>query len=804
MMIVKGIAFLLGMVSLFILPSIQSIIPLAGLALVGLIFLVNYRRFCCSQSNAFRQKLFEISGVFLWAVIWACGHSYLWSSYSSQLVTEPKKAWVEGYICSIPTSQNYATKFDFCIQKIDGLAVPFAQKSRFKFSWGKYVEKPAIELKAGQYWQFYAKLRPSHGRYNLGGFDYQKWLLAEGYAGQGYIKKQASPITHGTFAISSFYQASRQKLYDRIELNLPYSPYKGLLLGLLLGERGDIDTSQWKVLQASGTGHLFAISGLHIGLAAFWCYWFVFFLWRLNSRLCVFYPASKVAQLGALLGGLSMLLISGMGLPAQRAFIMLAIFILSRWSGRYYELSSVLGMTLIIILLIHPFAVLSTSFWLSFLAVFIISLCLKKQAYHIQVEDSRLGKINKLQKKYSSFIIWLKLNSYLYIVMLAISAYFFNQISVVGLIANLVLIPLVSFILMPILYLSLLCLPLQFGISALILKLATSVISFGYAVQEWLATFNQSLMLFELNNELLLGFCLLSILILLPKKLVSRTVYLPTIIIVLMGVTQTKETEKFSMTVFDIGQGLSIFIETPQGNLLYDTGWGNQDYALAESVVLPFLDKQGINKIDKLVISHADSDHAGGVKQIIEAKQVSEMIWGERLDGYQGESCHGYQPWAWGEISFQFLPHLTESQLEGNNASCVLSVSTPQGKILMTGDIEKQAERALVDKGIKQHQILIAPHHGSKTSSTREFIQQVSPKETIFSAGYDNRWKFPRQSIVERYHLAESRTWVTYRDGAILIRLSNDTAQQGHQELEVLSLRKEERHFWLKPVTVLE
>jgi len=786
----KGVAFLLGSTTLLVVTDVGFAITTSLVALLLFALCYVLLRYFTTQLSSFSLSLIRFSKISLLGIIWTCINVGLWSSYSSQTITQPVIADVEGYICSIPASKSYRIQFDFCVDKIAGKQLGYLQYNKLQFSWGQYIDKPIVNLQAGQYWSFKAKLKPPHGRYNGVGFDTQQWMLAQGYAGTGQVRVDPNLLSRSS--LKANYQQLRQKVYQKLQFMLPETENQGLLLALGMGERSGITTDQWEALKQSGTSHLLAISGLHLGVAALWSYWLIFYLWRVSHKLCLMLPAQKAGQVGALFGGLGILLLSGMGLPAQRAFIMLAIFIFSRWAGLYYRLSSVLGIALIVILIWHPFAVLSASFWLSFLAVLIIALVLSRE---------HRAELNWLDSKW---LDWLKINSYLYLAMLPISLSFFNMFSLTALFANLILIPITSFLLIPCLYLAMLINLFSDSLATPFYWLATYCIEMVYWVQQNLA---------NLNNELVntkaftaqLGFIEISLmflifaLLLLPKNLASRFITVPVLLLFTLTVLKDRQKSLFEMVVFDIGQGLAIYIETADGNLLFDTGWGNKEFALASSTVVPFLQARGISSINKLVISHADSDHIGGLNLISSQLEIKQLLFGESITDKISEtllslpikSCHNYPKWSWQQVSFEFLQHKQKAKLEGNNASCVLSIQNPYGSILLTGDIERTAEKALVKNQISQHDILIAPHHGSKTSSTARFVNAVKPKQVIFSTGFNNQWQFPKAEVLDRYRAIDSQIWITHRDGAIVV--STDEASK---DFQITSSRQSYPHFW--------
>jgi len=797
-LIVKGIAFLGGVSSMLVIDEVATT-PL--LMIVALILLAGRR-----YMPAYLCWLNPLALGLLWASV----NVYAWGHYRTSSVQQPARATIQGTICSIPQAAFQGFQFDLCIDSVNGNRLKAGEFNRVKVNWSRYAPAPSIPLKAGQSWQLNAKVKPPHGRYNPAGGDYQRWMLTEGYLASASVKsaQQTSSVNNP----QAVYLRLRQQLFDYLRALFPEGDQQALLLALTLGERGGISQHQWDTLRFSGTSHLLAISGLHIGVMALWSFWLVMLFWRRSERLCLWLPAQTAAEIGAMTGALFMLLLSGLGLPAQRAFLMLAIFLISRWSGRHYRLSSVLGIALIVILLLHPFAVLSASFWLSFLAVYVIMLVVQRQ-------QSASPKITQ----------WLKINWFLYLTMLPISLVFFDSLSVVALIANLVLIPLVSFVLIPLLYLGLLLLVFYERAAQFVFALGDSVIGAMFQFQMWLSGWNQTLADTRLPGEAVLLLSMLMGFLLLPRALLSRWLYLPAGMLFLLSMRPVETEKPFEMLVFDIGQGLAIYVQTPQGRLIYDTGWGNTEFAMAVSAIQPFLDQKNIITLDKLIVSHGDSDHAGGVTHLLDKLKVEQIISGEPLKlqalvtpehttlalttpeqttaaqnmpaqnmpalGPTVYSCHGYPAWQWGPVQFEFLEHLTPvtNGTKSNNASCVLSINTGQQRILLTGDIEKKAERKLLANGLASHQVVIAPHHGSNTSSSQAFLDKLRPQEVIFSSGYANQWRFPRPEVMTRYASVGAKSWVTHAQGAVRLSIPEPGSP-----LTIQTERAERAHFWLK------
>ncbi|TQV77299.1 DNA internalization-related competence protein ComEC/Rec2 [Aliikangiella marina] len=754
-----GMGFLLGCTSLWFIDSQGQALLLLSASLATFVFCYVRR---------FTNRLFI---AFLLGLLWSSLNIVIWAEQTQAIVERPKSSKLTGYICSIPVYQIESWQFDFCAKTIDSEPLSHLSRNRVKVRWGKYAVDPSTTPKAGQFWRFNVKLRPVHSKLNPASFDYERWLISNGFIATASVKTEAS-LMEGTSLASRFHRW-RQSVFEHLEGVLPQSPQRPLMLALLLGERNEISPSQWQLLQQTGTSHLLAISGLHVGIASLWSYWIINFLWKRSATLCRMLPAYQAAQIASLCGAIMVVLLSGMGLPAQRALLMLLLFIGARQTGIYLSLSSTIGLALIGILILDPFAPLATSFWLSFGAVLVIAI----------VVNRSISPRNKLWS-------WLSVNWYLYLAMIPIGLLFFEVISWVALIANILLIPLTSFATTPLLYIGGMLSIFSEQFAKFIFVLADYLLILTTWVQSKTAQLNPKSLSFVFNSVVLMIFFVLLLVSAFPKKSLSKSPLFAGLVIILLYQNKPSIPPKFEMWVFDIGQGLAIFVNTAQGSLLYDTGWGNSAHATAQSSVIPYLNKMRINTINRLVVSHGDADHAGGLGAILNSLDTQTIISGEPLDSYSSENCHHKRPWQWGDVKFKFLQHNPNNQWQGNNSSCVLSITVNGFRILLPGDIEKSAENRLIARGIEAYDVVIAPHHGSKTSSTWWFVRHTSPKHVIFSTGYDNQWGFPKQSVVERYLQARSKVWITHRDGAIKVTID----QAGG--LEVSSMREEHPHFW--------
>ncbi|MET1255464.1 DNA internalization-related competence protein ComEC/Rec2 [Aliikangiella maris] len=761
-MLTQGMGLLIGLLSLWFIPHAQFALILLLVSL-GILLCRKWFKFSC---------LFNWVN---WGIIWACLNILVWANTTKSLITDAATVEVEGMICSIPYRQAERILFDFCVSYINGQEVGWLSQRKFQASWW-HVEDALVSEKsaihAGETWVLYGRIKPARGRVNPAGFDRERWLLANHYLGQLSVKRWTG--FRDLSSISSLYHQMRQSVYEKVRFVLKDSEFQGVILAILMGERQHFSNQQQDVFQRSGTAHLLAISGLHIGIAALWVYWGFLFICKRTAKFCLLIPACRAAEIGALCGALFLLLLSGMAIPACRATLMLSVVFVSRWFGSYLPIANVLSLVMLITLIIFPFSILLASFWLSFGTVSMIALVLNKPSYFRE-----------------KLVLWFRINWFLFLMLIPVSWVIFGYVSWVAFAVNLLLIPVYSFVITPLIYLAGILAFIEINMAKWLFDWISELIGIGFIIQSKSVEYNQLIPEVSFNPLSLLYVGSLLTISLLPYKLLNLKLKILFLIGFLLSMPfQQKRPYDFQMWVFDIGQGLAVYIETPDGNLIFDTGWGNKQFNLAKTTIIPFLQNNKIRQVDKLIVSHDDSDHSGGVSELLSQVNITQVLSGESILFSHADNCHRATSWQWGRVEFEFLSTDNVLWKSGNNASCVLSVKVGQQHILLTGDIEKQSEAYLIQQGLKPHDFLLAPHHGSLTSSSRQFVNHVRPKYVIFSTGYDNRWKFPKTEVVERYRLIGSEIYNTADDGAVWLYAKPD------EQINIASFRRLYPQFW--------
>ena len=533
---------------------------------------------------------------------------------------------------------------------------------------------------------------------------------------------------------------------------------RALLRALGVGDRSAMSTAQWRVLQKTGTSHLLAISGLHVGMVA----GLVFFITRQGWSLLgdpQRWPAPRVAAACSIIAALAYALLAGFQVPAQRALVMVSLWMLAvMWTGRP-DPWRVWGLALLAVLLMDPFSVAAPGFWLSFAAVALI--CQLTLGRH-----GRTGKLRRLLSVQFGLLVGLAPLQWLLFQQLSISAPF----------ANLIAIPWIGLLVVPVMLAGILLLPFAPTVGDWLLGLSAHSLSILWWLLEQLAGLPVNLWQSPaVSAGWMLLFALGIVIVLLPGAFRLAPVGVMLLLPVFWLQPERPVWGDVWFTLLDVGQGLAAVAETSNHVLVYDSGPAfRSGFNTGDAVLVPYLVNQGYRHIDRLTISHADNDHIGGARSLFERMDVFSIYSGEpgEFDWAQSKQCMAGQRWVWDQVQFEYLAPFTAG--EGNNSSCVLRIETAAGRVLLlTGDIERSIEQQLVEQHARRlaADVLVAPHHGSRTSSTDGFVNAVHPEYVLFPVGYRNRFGFPKPDVVARYQRIGARTLDTASNGAVNIRL---------------------------------
>ena len=573
------------------------------------------------------------------------------------------------------------------------------------------------------------------------------------------------------------FTAFRQRLYDKLKALTANSNYSGILIALAMGERAGITQQQWQVFRVTGTSHLVAISGLHIGLLAGFVFFIVRRLWPYFGSASLLLASPRAAALIAVLIAAFYAALSGFAVPAQRALIMLGIVMLSIFKLHKVQSSQVLSFALLVVLLFDPVSVLSAGFWLSFAAITIIAMA----------AFARLNVDN-------SWKTWGRLQWRISLVLIPLLIFLFQQASLISPLTNLFAIPIVSFLVVPLVLLATSLASFFFELSQLLFSLADYIVTALWWSLSFLA--ESSFSQWQSVKPSIVSLCLASlgtVLLLSPKGWPAKYMGFFLLIPLFWPSTDSPENNEAEITLLDVGQGLAVVVQTQKHALVFDTGPKfSANFDTGAAVVIPFLRHKNINRLDKLILSHKDNDHRGGFFSLKKEIPISEVL---SSYGEKGSSpCRAGDNWRWEGIFFEILnPEQHHQFKKRNNASCVLRISVGTKSILLSADIEKKAEKRLLqlysDK--LQSSYLISPHHGSKTSSSSAFLDAVNPEYILIPVGYRNRYRMPHSSVLARYHARSIKFLSTYSSGAISIKLG-----QKNSSFPPYEYRKNHLKYW--------
>ncbi|NMY16066.1 DNA internalization-related competence protein ComEC/Rec2 [Pseudomonas sp. WS 5019] len=733
------LALALGLLSLRFLPALPPGWLLAIAACVGLALLLS--------------RLYPL-GFFLLGLAWACSsaQSALDDRLAAQL--DGRTLWLEGRVVGLPEVSEGVVRF--LLEEAHSRRAELPQRLRVAWYGGPTVQ-------GGERWRLAVNLKRPHGLVNPQRFDYEAWLLAQRIGATGTIKS-GERLSSAT-GLGSWRDSLRQRL-----LAVPAFERQGAIAALVLGDGSGLSTTDWRLLQHTGTVHLMVISGQHIALLAGFLYGLVALLAKLGAwprRLPWLPCACALALSGALLYGF----LAGFEVPVRRACVMVALVLLWRMRFRHLGAWWPLLLALLVVLLLEPLASLQPGFWLSFSAVAILAL----------VFGGRLG-------------VWgwwrglTRAQWTMAIGLLPMMLVLGLPVSSSGPLANLVAVPWVGLVVVPLALLGTLLLPVPV-VGEGLLWLAGGAL---YLLFELLSVIAAWLPAWLPSNLPLWAWLLAAagaLLLLLPAGVPLRLPGLALLLPALLLPTQHLDDGRADVWVLDVGQGLAVLVRTREHSLLYDAGPRFGDFDTGERIVLPSLRAMNLRRLDLMLLSHADNDHAGGAAAIKAGMPVARVISGEpqRLAEVLGaEACESGRSWQWNDVTFRLWQWQRASS--GNQRSCVLQVEARGERLLLTGDIDILAERALMQADFPlASRWLLAPHHGSRTSSSQAFIDAVGAQHVLITRSRHNAFGHPHPQVLARYQAAGVEVHDTALRGALHLRLGEQVAPRG--------LRSEPR-FW--------
>lgn len=806
------IGFALGIVFLQMQAALPAVWLLGGLAPMALLLSCVAYKFPCWQLR-FAGRL--LAG-FIFGVVWAAAFAHYYLRQELAPDWEGRDVTVVGTIASLPSYLETGVRFDFAVEEVieevteQGAQAPLIP-GRLALAWyrnGDEAQAPQAELTAGARWQLTVRLKRPHGSMNPFGFDYEAWLLERNLRATGYVhagkgassaNRQLQPFV---FSPGNLVQLLRGRLRERILEALPEQRYAGVLVALAIGDQRAIDQSDWEIFNRTGISHLVAISGLHITMIAGMFAAAMSALWRrsffTSAALPLLLPTQKVAALSGALAALAYVLLAGFGIPAQRTLYMLLVVALALWSGRIASVSHVLCIALALVLLVDPWAVLWPGFWLSFSAVgVILYTSVGRGASARDDAASRFAGWRQGLRAAGATQYAVTIG------LLPLTVLLFGRVSLIAPLANAVAIPLVGLVVTP---LTLIGAALPLPLSTWLWRSAHALLEQLAFLLGWLSSLPFAVWQAPAPQAWTAALALLSTAWLLaprgwPLRWLALSGWLP----LLLDNGSHPRAGEMWVTALDVGQGMAVLVETAERRLLFDSGpYYSPGSDAGSRIIVPYLKARGISTLDALVISHVHNDHAGGALSVMDAVKVGAVYSSlppqhplvQAAAGHQ--SCHDGQAWQWGAVKFEMLypdseqyqASAAQQKSQPHMLSCTLKVSLGQHAVLLPGDIEASQEQLLVARygGDLRSTVLLAPHHGSGTSSTAAFLAEVDPQIVLFQVGYRNRFRHPKQQVAARYQERGAAAFRSDEGGAILLKFGD--------EVSVDTYRNRHRRYW--------
>lgn len=743
-MVVVSFAFVAGVLVL------QQLAQLPGLVWLIPIFIV-----CGISIKIPKLRLIAwFLGGFVWSLLFS------WYLLNDRLdpSLEGQNLVVEGHVLGLPSYFDRGVRFGFEIDKIVGI-VPDRVAKTVRISWYSRSAKVA----AGDRWRLEVRLKRPHGNFNVAGFDYETWLFTQGYRATGYVRKSQYNELIGRNARWHQSEIWRGQVAERLNKALIDSDFRGLIKALVIGAKGEISNQQWTVLRNTGTAHLMAISGLHIGLVAGLGFFLFRWIWGRFGSLRIAPPV--VGAVASIVIATFYAALAGFSLPTQRALIMLLVVMGGVLLQRNFVPTRGISVALLLMVLMNPLAVLSAGFWLSFTAVAAI-------VYVV------VGRVAVSRKSVWSYRVPVAIA----VALIPLLSLYFQQFSLIAPIANVLVVPMTGLVVVPICLIGTaltFCAP---DLGHLLLGLAEFLLRTAWFILDALSQIPFADWSLPQPPLWVIGIALLGIAVLLmPDGLPGRWLGLIGLLPLCFPMLRPPEFGIVKVTMLDVGQGLSTVVQTQRHSLVFDTGARfSETFDMGSAVVIPFLRKRGLNQIDVLMISHGDNDHIGGATALAEEIAISQIYTSvpEQVTWASSRICQAGQNWRWDGVEFRILSPIQFLSGQDNENSCVLQIVAANGdSLLITGDIEVKAETMLINKyGNKLHsEYLVVPHHGSNTSSSAAFLAAVDPDFGLVSAGYKNRYRFPNRNVMNRLHRAGVSVINTAESGAIQMMLGESS-----------------------------
>lgn len=741
------VAMLLGMVGMLWQPVLPAVIVLWLLLAAGLF-------------GWWAGRRWRSAGALLAGAAWAGLHAAWSMGVQLPVAWEGRDVAVSGQLVGLPEPQARRTRFLLRVDDTPQQPAPLRGRL-LRLAWyddfGAAAPGPRTQLGAGERWRFIARVRAPRGLANPGGVDAERYAAAQRVAATGYVREaaRAQRLSPGMGI-----DAWRSRLSRRIADDVPGRQAR-FVQALALGDTRALEDEDWHVLRATGLTHLIAISGFHVGMVAGACALTAAALWWVFPLLARRIPRPQAAGAAALLGALAYAAVAGFALPTVRTVLMIAVVVLARLARRHVRIVDTLALAMLAVLLFDPLSLLAAGFWLSFGGVAWLAWCLPASMHWAKAFLPAQGVAT--------------------VGLLPFTAVLFGQASLAGPVANLAAIPWWSLVVVPLSLFGTGLEALWQGAGTWAWQLAGACFAPSWQAFERLADLRYALWWLPESPAWALWLALAGgFWLLLPRGVPGKSLAVLLWLPLLWPDREKPREGEVELVVIDVGQGLSALVRTANHALLFDAGPAVEDgFDAGERAVIPALRSLGVSRLDAVVVSHGDNDHAGGVDAVRDSLQVRTVLAppGGPVDAHA--ACIAGASWEWDGVRFRFLHPGLHFPYLGNEASCVLKVDTGYGGLLLPGDIGAIVERGLVhrDAVALRADVVVLPHHGSAGSSDPAFVAATAPRLVLNASGAGNRFGHPRADVVARWRTRGAEVLDTQSGGALRVWIGADGLQ---------------------------
>ena len=743
--VATAVALLAGAVAVQALTALPSLWLTIPVVIAGLIL-------------ASRHSRWRWLGYVLLGAAWTVWRADLALSARLPAALEGEDIVVTGAVLGLPYAQDDATRFDLAVAAAERASQSVPLSGTLRLHWYASEKTVVPDIEPCSRWRLHVRLKRPRGLIDPGAFDFERYALAEGINATGYVREDTLNAATGERAFCV--EHLRRRISQGIADTLGPGPQSDVLRALAFGDQRAMDEHEWNVARATGIPHLIAISGLHIALFAGFGVLLVRGLWKLAPRLTLRWPAPLIEALASIAFALGYAAISGLGLPTRRALVMIGMLLAANLVRRARAPVHGLAFAVIALLAFDPLCVLSAGFWLSFVGVAWLMFCLGGRGERRSWWREMIGAQGVASLGLLPLTIW-----------------FFGQSSLIGPLANLIAVPVVCFLILP------------FGVAGALLQLVVPALGAplltlaGYAMLalwgllEQMADWPGALWYFPEPSAWAFALAMLGAAwLLLPRGMPARGLGFVLFLPLLVPVRHVLADGEFEALTLDVGQGLSVVVRTRDHTLVYDAGARfPSGFDLGEAAVVPALHAIGITRLDKLIVSHGDNDHAGGAAAVLAAFPHAAVSGGEpeRLH-VAATQCLAGEAWDWNGVSFRIVHPQAPLSERNNDRCCVLDVRSGDSELVLTGDVTTAVEPGIAAAlaPVARQLVLQVPHHGSKTSSSDMLLDGLKPMLALVSAGYRNPFHHPHPDVVMRYATHGIAMLNTSQSGFVELRFS--------------------------------